>query len=112
VLKTIERLLHLESSNPDITGHLRVLVVDNARNLEPEVPAGAPFRLVPNPNLGGAGGFARGLIEFREEGWSTHVVFMDDDISLEPEAIVRTITLLSHATSPDLCVHGAMMSEE
>ena len=112
VLKTIERLLHLESSNPDITGHLRVLVVDNARNLQPEVPAGAPFRLVPNPNLGGAGGFARGLIEFREEGWSTHVVFMDDDISLEPEAIVRTITLLSHATSPDLCVHGAMMSEE
>lgn len=112
VLKTIDRLVSLESSVPEITGHLHVLVVDNARNLEPQVPAGAPFRLVGNPNLGGAGGFARGLIEFREEGWSTHVVFMDDDISLEPEAIVRTITLLSHASSPDLCVHGAMMSEE
>ncbi|MFM8553202.1 MAG: glycosyltransferase [Acidimicrobiales bacterium] len=112
VLRTIARLLALESSVPEISGHLRVLVVDNARNLEPDVPAGAPFRLVPNPNLGGAGGFARGLIEFRSEGWSTHVVFMDDDISLEPEAIARTITLLSHATSDDLCVHGAMMSEE
>jgi galactofuranosylgalactofuranosylrhamnosyl-N-acetylglucosaminyl-diphospho-decaprenol beta-1,5/1,6-galactofuranosyltransferase len=112
VLKTIERLVDLESSIPEMTGHLRVLVVDNARNLQPEVPAGAPFRLVGNPNLGGAGGFARGLIEFREEGWSTHVVFMDDDISLEPEAIVRTIALLSHANSADLCVHGAMMSEE
>jgi GT2 family glycosyltransferase len=112
VLKTIERLVDLESSIPEMTGHLRVLVVDNARNLQPEVPAGAPFRLVGNPNLGGAGGFARGLIEFREEGWSTHVVFMDDDISLEPEAIVRTVALLSHANSPDLCVHGAMMSEE
>ena len=112
VLRTIDRLVALEASVPDITGHMQVLVVDNARNLEPQVPAGAPFRLVPNPNLGGAGGFARGLIEFREGGWSTHVVFMDDDINLEPESIVRTITLLSHALSDDLCIHGAMLSEE
>ena len=112
VLKTIDRLVALESSVPEVTGHLQILVVDNARNLQPNVPATAPFRLVGNPNLGGAGGFARGLIEFREGGWSTHVVFMDDDISLEPEAIVRTITLLSHALSDDLCIHGAMMSEE
>ena len=112
VLKTIDRLIELESTIPEMTGHVRVLVVDNARNLEPQVPAGSPLRVVPNPNLGGAGGFARGLIEFREEGWSTHVVFMDDDISLEPEAIVRTVALLSHSNSPDLCIHGAMMSEE
>jgi hypothetical protein len=37
---------------------------------------------------------------------------MDDDISLEPESIVRTISLLSYADSPDLCIHGAMLSEE
>lgn len=112
VLATIDRLVQLEASTPGVNGHLRVLVVDNARNLEPSVPAGAPVRVLPNPNLGGAGGFARGLMEFRDEGWSTHVVFMDDDISLEPESIVRTISLLSYSLSEDLCVHGVMLSEE
>lgn len=112
VLATIDKLVHIESTVPNVRGHLKVLVVDNARNLQPNIPDGAPVRVIPNPNLGGAGGFARGLIEFREEGWSTHVVLMDDDISLEPESIMRTISLLSFATDPDLCVHGAMMSEE
>ena len=112
VLATIASLVKLEAEDPAVRGRLRVVVVDNARNLEPDIPAGAPVRLVPNPNLGGAGGFARGLIEFREEAWSTHVAFMDDDIRLEPESIVRTIALLSHAVSADLCVHGAMISEE
>ena len=112
VLKTIDRLVELEQSCPVVHGHLQIQVVDNARNLVPSVPAGAPVRVIPNPNLGGAGGFARGLIEFREAGWSTHVVFMDDDISLEPESIVRTISLLSYSLDPDLCIHGAMLSEE
>lgn len=109
---TIASLVKLEADDPGVHGRLRVVVVDNARNLDPDIPPGAPVRVVPNPNLGGAGGFARGLIEFREEGWSTHVVFMDDDIRLEPESILRTIALLSHAISEDLCVHGAMISEE
>ena len=112
VLATIDKLVALEADVPSVHGHLQVIVVDNARNLQPNIPASAPVRVLPNPNLGGAGGFVRGLIEFREGGWSTHVVFMDDDISLEPESIVRTISLLSYADSPDLCIHGAMISEE
>ena len=112
VLATIDKLVALEAQVPSVHGHLQVVVVDNARNLQPNIPASAPVRVLPNPNLGGAGGFARGLIEFREGGWSTHVVFMDDDISLEPESIVRSISLLSYADSPDLCIHGSMLSEE
>ena len=112
VLKTIDRLVNLEATEPSVNGHLQVVVVDNARNLQPQLPATAPVRVLPNPNLGGAGGFARGLIEFRDKGWSTHVVFMDDDISLEPESIVRAISLFAYAASPDLCIHGAMLSEE
>ena len=67
---------------------------------------------MPNGNLGGAGGFARGLIELRKQGWATHVLFMDDDITLEPEALVRTMALFANARDPKLCVHGAMLSEE
>ena len=112
VLATIDKLIEIESSISSVKGHMQVLVVDNARNLSPHIPQGAPVKVLENPNLGGAGGFARGLIEFREAGWSTHVVFMDDDISLEPESILRTISLLTYARSQDLCIHGAMMSEE
>ncbi|MEY3805524.1 MAG: hypothetical protein RIR69_336 [Actinomycetota bacterium] len=112
VLATIDKLIEIESTISSVKGHMQVLVVDNARNLAPNIPDGAPVTVLPNPNLGGAGGFARGLIEFRNAGWSTHVVFMDDDISLEPESILRTISLLTFARSEDLCVHGAMMSEE
>jgi GT2 family glycosyltransferase len=112
VLATIDKLIDIEATISSVKGHMQVLVVDNARNLSPQIPAGAPVTVLENPNLGGAGGFARGLIEFREAGWSTHVVFMDDDISLEPESILRTISLLTYSRSKDLCIHGAMMSEE
>ncbi|MEY2740862.1 MAG: hypothetical protein RL283_964 [Actinomycetota bacterium] len=112
VLPTIRRVLALVAAEPALRGTTRLVVVDNARSLRVDAPADAPLEVVPNPNLGGAGGFARGLMHARERGWATHVVFMDDDISLEPEALVRTMGLLRHARDPRLCVHGAMLSEE
>jgi GT2 family glycosyltransferase len=111
ITRTLNTLVELEKSVPEITGNLRVVVADNARNFDIALPAGAPVSIYPNPNLGGAGGFARGLITFREESWSTHVLFMDDDIILDGEAIVRAMALSAMANSDDLCVHGAMVSE-
>lgn len=111
ITRTLNTLVELEKSVPELTGHLRVVVADNARNFEIALPAGAPVSIYPNPNLGGAGGFARGLITFREEGWSTHVLFMDDDIILDGEAIVRAMAFTAMATSSDVCIHGAMVSE-
>lgn len=108
--RTLGRIRDLVASEPRMAAHLSVLVVDNAASLDlsdhPEV------RVVRSANLGGAGGFARGLIELRRGGEATHVLFMDDDIDLEPESLVRTVALLASATDPDLCVHGAMLSEE
>ncbi|MFM8247696.1 MAG: glycosyltransferase [Acidimicrobiaceae bacterium] len=112
VKPTVAKVLHLEKSVKTLQGNLRVLVVDNARNIEFDVEKGAPLTVVQNPNLGGAGGFARGIIDLRNEGWSTHILLMDDDINLEPDAIVRTFALFSFARDEKLCVHGAMLSEE
>ncbi|MFM9171996.1 MAG: glycosyltransferase [Acidimicrobiaceae bacterium] len=112
VKPTVAKVLHLEKSVETLQGDLRVLVVDNARNIEFDVEKGAPLTVVQNPNLGGAGGFARGIIDLRNEGWSTHILLMDDDINLEPDAIVRTFALFSFARDEKLCVHGAMLSEE
>lgn len=112
VKKTVGNVLHLIENIDSLRDSVRILVVDNARNVQFDAPANAPLQVVENGNLGGAGGFARGLIELRKQGWATHVLFMDDDIDLEPEALVRTMALFRYAHDPKLCVHGAMLSEE
>ena len=112
VRKTVHNVLDLVRDNAALNGKVRVLVVDNAQNVTFDAAADAPLTVIPNGNLGGAGGFARGLIELRKAGWATHVLFMDDDITLEPEAIVRTMSLFAYAKDVRLCVHGAMLSEE
>ena len=112
VKPTVASVLRLEKSVGSLNGKLRVLVVDNARNISFDTEPGAPLTVVQNPNLGGAGGFARGIIHLRNEGWATHILLMDDDITLEPDALVRTFALFSFAKDENLCVHGAMLSEE
>jgi len=112
VKPTVASVLRLEKSVGSLNGKLRVLVVDNARNISFDTELGAPLTVVQNPNLGGAGGFARGIIHLRNEGWATHILLMDDDITLEPDALVRTFALFSFAKDENLCVHGAMLSEE
>lgn len=98
--------------DPDF-GHFLIFVVDNGRTLTPEdLPEGV--RLFPNANAGGSGGFTRGLMEIqqaaRQEG-ITHALLMDDDVLLEPEALLRTYTLLSLAKVEyrDGVVGGAML---
>ncbi|MFM9122427.1 MAG: hypothetical protein ACKOQX_06115, partial [Actinomycetota bacterium] len=76
VKPTVASVLRLEKSVGSLNGKLRVLVVDNARNISFDTEPGAPLTVVQNPNLGGAGGFARGIIHLRNEGWATHILLM------------------------------------
>jgi GT2 family glycosyltransferase len=112
VAGNVGRLLAALERHPEYRDRLDVLVVDNGRNLTLDLPAGAPVTVLPNPNLGGAGGFARGLIHHREAGRVSHVLFMDDDLRFDPESVFRTVELFSYATEPDLCLAGAMLREE
>ena len=112
VKPTVAKVLQLVENVDSLRDHMRILVVDNARNISFDTAPNAPISVVQNPNLGGAGGFARGIIHLRDEGWSTHVLLMDDDITLEPEALVRTFALFTFARDANLCIHGAMLSEE
>lgn len=91
------RRAFLENKDSALYGNLRVYITDNGSTL----PIGAlqddKVHVCYNPNVGGAGGFARGLIEIgqsKEHENVTHVIFMDDDIELLPEAILRTYTVL------------------
>jgi hypothetical protein len=84
-----------------------LFVVDNGQSASP-TPNPA-LTLIPNANLGGAGGFARGLVAAQDGGFS-HCLFMDDDASFELENLIRTIAFLRLARSPRAAVAGAMIS--
>ncbi|MFM8993574.1 MAG: hypothetical protein ACKOJG_05165, partial [Actinomycetota bacterium] len=112
VVPTVKKVLSLVRGLDVLRGRVRVLVVDNANNVNFDEPDADDLTVVANRNLGGAGGFARGLMWLRAQGWATHVLFMDDDINLEAESLVRTVSLFAYAKNKQLCVHGAMLSEE
>ena len=74
----------------------QVYVVDNASNLTKEEIEKDNILLIPNKNTGGAGGFTRGLQEALKNKDITHIVLMDDDVRIEPEAFCRTKAFLSY----------------
>lgn len=61
------------------------------------------------PNLGGAGGFTRGLFEVTSVPGAEHanVIFMDDDILCEPETIARMNAFANRTVEP--AIVGAQM---
>lgn len=87
--------------------HLQVFISDNAGTLD--FIDGAHTYV--NKNVGGSGGFARGLMEILDEGRATHAVFMDDDITIMPESLERLYAFLrivraEYSLSP---IGGAML---
>lgn len=107
IVPAIERLKRQLLDDPAFSDRVCLVVVDNSRSLTADETVGAT--LLPNPNLGGAGGFARGLMHLQDDGSFTHALFMDDDASCEVESIRRTVSLLAHAADPRTAVSGAML---
>ena len=87
--------------------HVHVQVVDNGQSAG--IAASDRVTPVDNPNYGGAGGFARGLIEAEKAGFS-HCLFMDDDASFHMENIARTYMFLALSRDPRNAVSGAMIN--
>ncbi|MBL3715851.1 hypothetical protein GHK52_03320 [Lactococcus garvieae] len=97
-------------------GHLFVNVVDNGQSLAAAEVESQYVSLFANPNVGGAGGFTRGMIEtlnHQKMGRfaATHILFMDDDIEVLPESFKRTFALLSIVKTEyqDHFISGAML---
>ncbi|PNI10116.1 glycosyl transferase [Arthrobacter sp. AFG7.2] len=59
------------------------------------------LRIINQSNLGGSGGFARGMFEAVENG-SDYVLLMDDDVVVEPESIIRLLTFADRCKTPTL----------
>jgi len=59
------------------------------------------LRIINQSNLGGSGGFARGMFEAVENG-SDYALLMDDDVVVEPESIIRLLTFADRCKTPTL----------
>lgn len=82
--------------NDDMKNHFYIHVVDNGRTLVPADLEDWHVRVHPNKNTGGSGGYSRGMIESLEQTpRATHVLLMDDDVVVLPEAVKRTYRLLT-----------------
>ncbi|MGH3599912.1 MAG: glycosyltransferase, partial [Pseudonocardiaceae bacterium] len=70
---------------------------------------GPKLHYLQQSNLGGAGGFTRGLYEVMEVGEVNHpnILFMDDDIMLEPDTVIRLSTFANCTAAPSIV--GAQM---
>ena len=79
----------------------------------PELAASLHGKLhyIRQDNLGGAGGFTRGLYEVAglAHGEHANVLFMDDDVLCEPEIVTR-LTAFANRTSAPAIVGGQMLN--
>ncbi|MFE5706157.1 glycosyltransferase [Rhodococcus koreensis] len=60
-------------------------------------------------NLGGSGGYSRIMYEALKTTDCQHILFMDDDIEIEPDSILRALAMSRFAKSPML-VGGQMLN--
>ena len=105
----------IKKCSDPVADHVSMIVVDNGRTLDPTELEGDGVYVFPNKNVGGSGGFARGMMEAKNltpENPVTHVLIMDDDISLSSESIKRTHNLLSLINEEyvEAFISGAMFS--
>jgi galactofuranosylgalactofuranosylrhamnosyl-N-acetylglucosaminyl-diphospho-decaprenol beta-1,5/1,6-galactofuranosyltransferase len=85
----------------------QIFVVDNGQTLTAADFPHPKVQFIPSRNVGGSGGFTRGLIEALQESY-THFLFMDDDIELDSESIYRLFALYEYGKS-DFAVAGSML---
>nr|AEK99054.1 PamC [Kingella kingae] len=109
VLPAIDRVSNDLLQDPYYKDKISLIVVDNSRNITQEEAKHAI--VIPNQNLGGSGGFTRGLMYLEDEKSYTHCLFMDDDASCEIESIRRAYALLQYATTEKFAVAGAQLQE-
>jgi len=92
-----------------------VIVVDQGTDKVKDRPGfesaasalGGRLHYIEQRNLGGAGGFTRGMYEALGDGSERDIVLMDDDIVLEPETVLRMAAFSARTIQP--IIVGAQM---
>lgn len=77
-------------------------VVDEPGFAEAALPLGDRLAIHNQPNLGGSGGYSRVMYEALKTTDAEFIVYMDDDIEIEPDSILRALAFSRFAKSPIL----------
>ncbi len=118
--KNVDKLLFCLLENPASPVYKRgeVYISDNGQSLPVDLfEYRETVHIIPNKNVGGAGGFTRSIIEsvlYRKRDPFSHVILMDDDIEFDPAVIERVYMLLTlmKLEYRDANVCGAMLELE
>lgn len=98
VYHNIELLNNYIINNKDsvLYNKLDIYISDNSQTLDDKKLNSKHVHVYKNKNLGGSGGFTRALIEIKnnKDKKYSHVLLMDDDITINPESLVYTYTFL------------------
>lgn len=70
---------------------------------------GDRLRIIDQPNLGGSGGYARVMYEALGSTDCEQILYLDDDIILEPDSVLRAVAFSRFSREPML-VGGQMLS--
>lgn len=110
IQKTIGKFTDFMERNPELEKMMHLYVIDNGRTL-PNGRVNQYINIISNRNLGGAGGFGRGLREAYDGNFS-HCLFMDDDVEIFPESFYRTLVLTAYFKDEysQAFVNGPMMN--
>ncbi|MGV9540402.1 glycosyltransferase [Nocardia beijingensis] len=84
-------------------------VVDEPGFAESAAALGDRLSIHDQPNLGGSGGYSRVMYEALKTTDAEYIVYMDDDIEIEPDSILRALAFARFAKSPVL-VGGQMLN--
>lgn len=108
VLPAVKRINDRLLLDDYYSSNISLVIVDNSSNITKQESLNAI--LISNKNLGGSGGFTRGLLYLKDNSY-THCLFMDDDASCEIESIKRTYALLQFASQNKFAISGGLISE-
>ena len=76
---------------------------------EAEENLGGKLKIFQQGNLGGSGGYSRIMYEALNQTDAPFILYMDDDIAIEPDSILRAVQAARYAKSPIL-VGGQMLN--
>ena len=83
--------------------------IDHPDFAEAAAALGGRLSLHNQPNLGGSGGYSRVMYEALKNTSCEQILFMDDDIRVEPDSILRALALSRFAKHPTL-IGGQMLN--
>lgn len=99
VLDVVTKVFVIDQGSVKVRDHQRFTEV--ARRL------GNRLVMIDQENLGGSGGFTRGMLEALRTADIKHVLLMDDDVRLEPDSVLRAHAFAAAASAP--VIVGAQM---